>query len=661
MVLQIGTGDEFIMKTFKKFCLCIIMLVILLGSLPLSVSAEGETELPIFNTLPADMGGWSKLAVSPDGKLLFIGGGYNSYLWHIDSGRSRELETLRKYDLEGSVEDATFSPDGKVLAVAATGSPNHRIMLFDSNSGSLSRAIEVPTSGFVGPIQFSHDGKHLIVGLRWDRISVIEIASGKEIYSVPKDEYINIIQAHPKRNEYAVTSAYGRDYGNMKDLQIRNTGTGEIIINLGSTLPPGDCGILDMRYSPDGKYFIVSLDSNCGTLIYDANNNYKQVASLEHSGSISFSKDSKLAIIGNQVYLSDDMFNTSYGLAIKNTGQLIDSQLSILTPDGKYFITRAPNSSDLLILDATSLSVRLTGIQIEPESISLGLNESQALKVTGIYSDGTSKLLDADAVNWIVSDFYIAEIRDNVLYGLTHGSTNITAEFGGYKKSIPVVVAEYPRNLTASVSEEKINLTWTGVSSTKDLIGYYVYRRTADGKYGDTPLTDFPLKTTSFVDEKVNIEQEYFYIVKAVYTNNIESRPSNEASPSIKGKRIILQIGNPIMKVNEESKEIDPGYGTAPVIYGDRALLPIRALIEELSGKLTWNNSEQKVTIQLGEKNIELWIGRNVANVNGVQMELDVAPVIINQRTMLPLRFIGENLGLNLIWDGNTQIIEINS
>jgi len=647
-----------IMRNYKKFLFTII-LMLLLGLQPPSLSAKGETELPIFNTLPADIGGWSKLAVSPDGKLLFIGGGYNSYLWHLDSGRSKELETLRKYDLDGSVGDATFSPDGRLLAVAVDRRPNQQIMLFDSNSGSLSRTIEVPASGFVGPIQFSHDGKLLIAGLIWDRVSVIDVASGKEVYSVPKEEYINIIRSHPTKNEYAVTSAHGQDLGNLKDLQIRNTGTGEIIMNLGSTLPPGNCGIMDMKYSPDGKYFVVSFHSNCGSQVYDANNGYKQVASLDQSGSISFTKDSKLAIVGAQVYLAEDMFKTSYGLTIQNTGHPTDPQLSLLTPDGKYFITRSPYSSDLLILDATSLSVRLTGIQIEPESISLGLHESQALKVTGMYSDGTIKTLEENAVNWTVSDFYVAEIKNNVLYGLTHGSTKITAEYGGYMKSIPVIVAEYPRNLTASASEEKINLTWTGVSNTKDLIGYYVYRRTADGKYSDTPLTDFPLKTTSFVDETVNSAQEYFYIVKAVYTNNIESRPSNEASPTIQGKRIILQIGNPIMRVNEESKEIDPGYGTAPVIHGGRALLPIRALIEELSGELTWTSSEQKVTIQLGEKNIELWIGSNMANVNGVKMELDVAPVIINQRTMLPLRFIGENLGLNLIWDGTTQTIEI--
>jgi WD40 repeat protein len=109
------------MKSFKKLCSGIVMLVLLFGLLPLSASAEGETELPVINTLSMDIGGWSKYAVSPDGKLLFSGGGYNSYLWHLDSGRNKEIKELGKYDLDGFIEDAIFSPDGKLLAVSISG------------------------------------------------------------------------------------------------------------------------------------------------------------------------------------------------------------------------------------------------------------------------------------------------------------------------------------------------------------------------------------------------------------------------------------------------------------------------------------------------------------------------------------------------------------
>lgn len=59
-------------------------------------------------------------------------------------------------------------------------------------------------------------------------------------------------------------------------------------------------------------------------------------------------------------------------------------------------------------------------------------------------------------------------------------------------------------------------------------------------------------------------------------------------------------------------------------------------------------------------KNMTLQIGNGSATVDGVSTELDSAPVIINDRTMVPLRFISENFGFNVDWDGNTQTVTIN-
>ncbi len=122
---------------------------------------------------------------------------------------------------------------------------------------------------------------------------------------------------------------------------------------------------------------------------------------------------------------------------------------------------------------------------------------------------------------------------------------------------------------------------------------------------------------------------------------------------------IILQINNPQMIVNGVKKEIDPGRGTVPVIVKGRTLVPIRAIIEEMGGEISWDGTERKVTIKLKEIIIELWIDKTVAKVNGVVKTLDVPPQIINGRTMLPLRFVVEELGCTVDWDGTTKTITI--
>ncbi len=129
---------------------------------------------------------------------------------------------------------------------------------------------------------------------------------------------------------------------------------------------------------------------------------------------------------------------------------------------------------------------------------------------------------------------------------------------------------------------------------------------------------------------------------------------------------IILQPDNPIMTVNGISQEIDPGRGTKPVIIPEwsRTVVPIRAIVEALGGTIGWENTTRKVTINFETTTIELWIDNPQAKVNGIGKWIDdgnhdVRPIIVNDRTMLPLRFIAESLGCEVDWDPNTRTITI--
>jgi hypothetical protein len=123
---------------------------------------------------------------------------------------------------------------------------------------------------------------------------------------------------------------------------------------------------------------------------------------------------------------------------------------------------------------------------------------------------------------------------------------------------------------------------------------------------------------------------------------------------------IVLKIGSSSFTVNGETRYLD----SPPVIKNSRTLVPIRPIVEALGGTVGWDGTERKVTISLGSTVIELWIGKNTARVNGMNKPIDssnpkVVPEIINGMTMLPLRFVTENLGCQLQWDPNTQTITI--
>jgi len=123
---------------------------------------------------------------------------------------------------------------------------------------------------------------------------------------------------------------------------------------------------------------------------------------------------------------------------------------------------------------------------------------------------------------------------------------------------------------------------------------------------------------------------------------------------------IVLQVGNSAFTVNGETRYLD----SPPIIKNGRTFVPIRTIIEALGGTVQWNSDEKRVDIILGNNHLILQIGNPNAYVNGVQKFIDasntkVYPEIINGRTMIPLRFVAENIGCDVKWDPNTQTITI--
>jgi uncharacterized repeat protein (TIGR02543 family) len=67
----------------------------------------------------------------------------------------------------------------------------------------------------------------------------------------------------------------------------------------------------------------------------------------------------------------------------------------------------------------------------------------------------------------------------------------------------------------------------------------------------------------------------------------------------------------------------------APIILNSRTLLPIRAVVEAVGGTITWDASTQKVTIVQNDKTLVLWIDRNVATLNGQSVNIDSDPKVV--------------------------------
>jgi hypothetical protein len=136
-------------------------------------------------------------------------------------------------------------------------------------------------------------------------------------------------------------------------------------------------------------------------------------------------------------------------------------------------------------------------------------------------------------------------------------------------------------------------------------------------------------------------------------------RPADAASV----KTIVLRVGDPIMQVDAVRIPID-ATGAVPVIVEGRTMLPVRAIVEALGGTVAWDAARRAVGVVLGTKTLELIIGKPLATVNGTPVAIDpantlVVPVIVGDRTMLPVRFVAEQLGATVGWAPATQVVTL--
>lgn len=98
-------------------------------------------------------------------------------------------------------------------------------------------------------------------------------------------------------------------------------------------------------------------------------------------------------------------------------------------------------------------------------------------------------------------------------------------------------------------------------------------------------------------------------------------------------------------------------FDITPQIIDGRTLVPMRAIFESIGLTVDWDNLAQTATGSNAENSIIFTIGRNKAIVNNEEKILDVPASIINGRTMVPLRFLSENMGYNVIWVGASNLI----
>ena len=132
------------------------------------------------------------------------------------------------------------------------------------------------------------------------------------------------------------------------------------------------------------------------------------------------------------------------------------------------------------------------------------------------------------------------------------------------------------------------------------------------------------------------------------------------AAPESPVHTVVLQIDSPYCALGERITLVDGNnMEVAPVIMESRTMLPIRMLLEAFHGSVSWDGDARQITCSLGDHSAVLRVDASTAWVDGTPVSLDVPATIRNDRTLTPLRFVSESLSLQVGWDPEYRLVTV--
>lgn len=297
--------------------------------------------------------------------------------------------------------------------------------------------------------------------------------------------------------------------------------------------------------------------------------------------------------------------------------------------------------------------VPATGITIDPDSTTIYVGRTEQLKATLTPVEST------DSVTWSSSDPDVATVDEHgVVTAVKKGTATITATANDSVFATCEVTVKKKSSSGGSSSSDSYSVSTVKAEDGKITVS------PSKAEKGDTvtitvkPDAGYVLDELVITDKKGN-EIDYKAKGDNKFTFKMPaSKVEIEAifAPEKEEERtIVLTLGSTAANV----------FGTpvindvAPIARNNRTMLPIRFIAEALGARVDWDAANQKVTIVRDTLVIEIFLGSDVAYVNGQPVQLDSPAFAENNRTYLPLRFVAENLGAVVDWDASTQTVTI--
>jgi len=399
--------------------------------------------------------------------------------------------------------------------------------------------------------------------------------------------------------------------------------------------------------SNDEKIFIVD-NMNNSVLIFDINKNFKSKINynFEHPNGVTIDENGNIYIIS------------------KYTGEIVSYDKNLIL---RFKIENFSNDSFLFPSDLYVYKDKLYIVDSYNDRIVIFSTDGNFIKTFGQYGKGfyefdfpTSIFVDKNENIFIL---------DNGNKRIMVYDKNLNFVFEGKNINLynPISILLYDKYLfilDKKTNEIKI-FEWDGQKLS--------FLKTF-GEFGG-PLTknysirsyelDYNSDLGKFFDPSdIFIFKEFLYICDSG-NRRIQKIPLSMilSEPKLNKLIINLWIDKPKALLNNKEVYIDPTNTkvTPFIIPPGRTVVPIRFISESFGAEVNWEQDTKTIRIYLSSKNIRitLQIGNKIARVNDKVITLDAPPLIKEDRSFVPLRFISESFGAEVKWFGEEKKIVI--
>lgn len=114
-------------------------------------------------------------------------------------------------------------------------------------------------------------------------------------------------------------------------------------------------------------------------------------------------------------------------------------------------------------------------------------------------------------------------------------------------------------------------------------------------------------------------------------------------------------------KIYLDGQQINVSSGAKVENINGTVMVPIRIVSENLGFQVDWSKATKTVTVQDGSQKVTMTIGSQYADINGQRVQMTKAPILRGGTTIVPIRFVSEQMGMQVRWDNGTKSVHLTS